>query len=131
MGPTEQGVFPYLHIVDYGVVPCSSRVCDWLLSLSPGTISVDIDKKKKKCTRGSWNMRFPKGLFSSLPYPLSHSNGFCAERGKRSNLAANIRGPWQRESPFFSKIFSLFFWAKCYYGYEEVWGGEKKGEGRT
>ena len=41
-----------------------------------------------------WNLRSPKGLFSSLYYSLSWSNGFYNGRGKRGSLIANVRGPW-------------------------------------
>ena len=49
-------------------------------------------------------------LALGLDYPLSWSNGFCCERGKRGSQNAKARGPWQRNDVLvYFDIYVLIF----------------------
>lgn len=65
-----------------------------------GTKSTDLETTliyiEENLLKRPWSLSFPKGLFPCLHYPLSSSNGFCDEKGKRDSLATKAKGPWQR-----------------------------------
>ena len=135
--PRDQGsegllaFFSLFYIMDYEVLPCSSRVCDWLLSSSWDHLGWH-QERRRKMQEWPWNLRSLKGLFSSLHYPLSWSNGFCDESGNEGSLATNVGGlPWRRGTFSFSSQSSfLLCLAKCL-PWVQGRKGRRRGEGRA
>ena len=129
--PRDQGsegllaFFPLFYIMDYEVLPCSSRVCDWLLSSSWDHLGWH-QERRRKMQEWPWNLRSLKGLFSSLHYPLSWSNGFCDESGNEGSLATNVGGlPWRRGTFSFSSQPSFLL---CLFGQMFTMGARKEGK---
>ena len=93
--------------MDHEVVPCSSKICDWLLNLSWDHFGLHQAEEEKKIVRVTMELEVPeKAYFPVLHYPSSWSHGFCSGRGKRGFLVANVKGPLQR---FFFFFFDFFF----------------------
>ena len=58
-------------------------------------------------------------MFSCLLYPLSWSNRFCSGRGSKGSLAANVKGPWQKNVILIFSISQLFPSTKHFRSYNE------------
>ena len=87
----------FVYIVDHEVVPCSSKICDWLLNSFQDHFSLHREKKN---VRLNMELEVPKRFSFNLHCPLSCTNGFCNGRGKRGFLATNVTRPMLRNAVF-------------------------------
>ena len=78
--------------MDHEVIPCSPKMCDWLLNSSHDLIGLH----PKKNGRVTMELEIPKRLIFMPTLSIVMSNGLCSGRGKRGPLATNDMGPSQR-----------------------------------
>ena len=81
--------------MDHKVVSCSSKICDWPLNSSRDR----FDLHQEKNVRVTMELEVPKGLYSTLHYPLLWFNKFCSGRDKKV-LSLQMSGDHGNEMPF-------------------------------
>ena len=71
-----------VYTMDYEVIPRPCKSVDWLLNSSHDHFGLH----KENMSEWAWRSRSPKDIYQGLKNPLTQSNRFCGERGKRSGL---------------------------------------------